>query len=206
MAAMNWPGIITELAPKAIPAARQAFQSADSILSDFLINTPQRIALFLAQVMHETGGLTRIEENLNYSPKRLLEVFPKYFPDLAMAMKYAGNAEAIANRVYGARMGNKSAGDGWKYRGRGFFQLTGRDNYEAMGKRAAIPLLIQPELATSSRYLLPLACHFWNSRGMSALADENDLRTITYRVNGGFNGLDDRAAWLVKAKEVMGNA
>lgn len=194
---MNWPGILLQVAPKAAPAVLEAFGFAETVFSDFQLNTPRRQAHFLAQAHHETGGFRLLEENLNYSDKGLLATFPRHFTDLEAAKPYARQPEKIANRVYSARMGNNSPGDGWNYRGRGLFQLTGRENYRKFGALAQIPLEKQPELALSSRYLLVIALHYWNSRSLSKLADEDDLRTVTYRVNGGFNGLEDRAAKLV---------
>ena len=200
---MDWTQIISHLAPEAATTVTEAFNTATTVFDDFNLNTPLRQAHFLAQAAHETGAFTALEENLNYSAKGLLATFPHYFQDGSTAARFARNPEAIANRVYSRRMGNSQPGDGWKYRGRGVFQLTGRSNYEAMGTRAMLPLLIQPILAMSSRYLLPIALHFWNSRGLSALADQDDLSTITRMINGGENGLPDRAAWLAKFKEAL---
>lgn len=201
---MDWQTILRTLAPKALPVVREAFLSADSNFADFQINTPLRQAHFMAQALHETGGFTRIDENLNYSAEGLRKTFPRYFPDDEIAKKFHRKPEAIANRVYGQRMGNSKAGDGWRYHGRGLFQLTGFKNYEAMGKRSQLPLLIQPDLVTFSRYLLPIACHFWTAGNYNAQADQDDCRGITYRLNGGLNGLEDRIAWLAKVKAVLG--
>lgn len=205
---MDWPGLIKELAPLARASVLEAFQSAASAFDAAQVNTPLRQAHFLAQAAHETGGFSRLEEGLNYSAKRILEVF-KSVPSATLANRLANNPEALANYVYDDahrrnKLGNTQPGDGWRYRGRGIFQLTGRANYEAMGKRAQLPLLIQPELAISSRYLLPIALSFWTSRGLNAFADEDDLVSITRRINGGENGLGDRAAWLARFKEALG--
>ena len=203
MRAMDWTKLLSHLAPEAAPTVIEAFSAAATVFADFYLDTPLRQAHFLAQAAHETGSFTRLEENLNYSAKNLLATFPKQSPDGSTAARFARNPEAIANRVYANRLGNLSPGDGWKYRGRGLFQITGRSNYEAMGKLALLPLLIQPALAMSSRYLLPIALHFWNSRGLSALADQDDLSGITRMVNGAETGLSDRAAWLTRFKEAL---
>jgi len=205
---MDWPGLIKELAPLARASVLEAFRSAPSVLDAAQVNTPIRQSHFLAQAAHETGGFSRLEEGLNYSAKRILEVF-KSVPSATLANRLANNPEALANYVYDdahrrSKLGNTQPGDGYRYRGRGIFQLTGRANYEAMGKRVQLPLLIQPELVNSSRYLLPIALSFWAARGLNAFADEDDLVSITRRINGGENGLEDRAAWLVRFKGALG--
>ena len=199
---MNWPGLLLQLAPEAHPNVVEAFQSADTAFADFKVNTPLLQAHALAQASHETGGFRRIEENLNYSADGLMATWSSRFPE-DVAKKLARNPEAIANRAYSGRMGNTQPGDGWRYRGRGIFQLTGRANYASMGRLAQIPLEAQPELALASRYLLPVALHYWNSRGLSALAERDDLEGITRKINGGLNGLEDRARWLARGKDAL---
>jgi len=203
---MNVQELARRLCPNASPLGLSAFSRADVVLPAFGVNTPLRIAHFLAQAFHETGGLAskNLEENLFYSAEGLARTFRKYFASVEAAQPYAKKPEAIANRVYGGRMGNISTGDGFRYRGRGVFQLTGKDNYRAIQGIIGVNLVDNPDRAASAEYALPCACAFWNMRRLSPLADEDDLRAITYRINGGYNGLADRAAWLVKAKEALG--
>jgi len=203
---MNIPSIVKGLCPSASALGLAAFSRADAVLPAFGINTPLRTAHFLAQALHETGGLADkdLEENLVYSADRLHAVFPRYFDSVESAQPYARKPEAIANRVYGGRMGNISAGDGWKYRGRGIFQLTGKDNYKVISQILGLDLVDNPGRVSSAEYALPTACAFWSSKRLSPLADADDIRTITQRINGGFNGLDDRARWLIMAKAALG--
>lgn len=203
---MNVQEVVARLCPNASQKGVASFARADAVLPAFGINTPLRTAHFLAQALHETGGLTDhdLEENLNYSAEGLAAVFPKYFPSVEFAREYARKPETIANRVYGGRMGNISTGDGFRYRGRGIFQLTGKDTYKAVGQVMGIDLVDNPDRAASIDYALPCACAFWSMRRLSPLADKDDLKAITKLINGGFNGLKDRAAWLVKVKEALG--
>jgi putative chitinase len=174
------------------------------------IDTPARRAAFLAQIAHESGELKRVEENLNYSAKRLREVFGKYFPDDHIADTYAGKPELIANRVYANRLGNgnEASGDGWKYRGRGLIQLTGRDNYNLCNAvlRPTVDLVGTPDAVTEPGMAAASAVWFWNRKGLSAKADEGTkaaFEWITLRINGGLNGMADREAYWKRAKEVL---
>ena len=174
------------------------------------IDTPARRAAFLAQIAHESGELKRVEENLNYSAKRLRQVFGKYFPDDAIAETYAGKPELIANRVYANRLGNgnEASGDGWKFRGRGLLQLTGRDNYNLCNAvlRPKVDLIDKPETVAEPGMAAASAVWFWNRRGLSTKADEGTkaaFEWITLRINGGLNGLEDRLARWARAKEVL---
>ena len=155
------------------------------------ITDPKSKAALMANVDHESGGFTSSEENLNYSAKRLQEVFPKYYPDAASARADANNPEAIANRVYGGRMGNTEAGDGFKYRGRGDIQLTGKAQYEAMGKKLGIDLVNNPDLASDPRYSAQIAVQHWKDSGANAAAARGDIRGARIKTNGGTNGLAD---------------
>jgi len=163
----------------------------------FQINTPLRLAHFLSQCGHESGGFKLTTENLNYSAKSLLAVFKKYFPTQALAEAYERKPEKIANRVYGGRMGNgpESSGDGSKYCGRGYIQLTGKDNYVAFGKSINEDMTANPE-KVSTHYALLSAAWFFTKNGLHRIADEgaNELvvTKITKRVNGGTIGLPDR--------------
>lgn len=148
-------------------------------------------AALMANVDHESSGFKANGENLNYSAKRLQQVFPKYYKDVETARADAGNPEAIANRVYGGRMGNKDPGDGFKYRGRGDIQLTGRDQYERMGQKLGIDLVNNPELASDPRYSAQIAVQHWKDSGANALAAKGDIKGARIRTNGGTNGWSD---------------
>lgn len=161
------------------------------------INTPLRKCHFLAQVLHESAGFKFREENLNYSESALLKVFPKYFSQLE-AKAFARQPERIANRVYANRIGNGSeeSGDGWRYRGRGYIQLTGKTNYMSAGNALGVDFVNNPELAAANPYAIMTAGWFWNARDLNRFADNDDLMAITKRINGGYNGLADRRNWL----------
>jgi putative chitinase len=165
--------------------------------SKFLINTPLRLAHFLAQCGHESGGFRSTQENLNYSAKGLNGIFKKYFPTEAAAKSYERQPAKIASKVYGGRMGNgpESTGDGFKFRGRGYIQLTGKDNYTAFGKAINEDMTSNPD-KVASNYALLSAAWFFNKNGLHKMADEGatDLvvTKITKRVNGGTIGLVDR--------------
>ncbi len=163
----------------------------------FQINTPLRLAHFLAQCGHESGGFRATQENLNYSAKGLMGIFKKYFPTPALATSYERKPERIANRVYASRMGNgaEASGDGYKFRGRGYIQLTGKENYTAFGKAINENILANPDVV-SSKYALLSAAWFFNKNGLHRMADEGAsdavVTKITKRVNGGTIGLADR--------------
>ncbi|MCK2122103.1 glycoside hydrolase family 19 protein [Pseudomonas sp. PNPG3] len=161
-------------------------------------------AALMANVDHESGGFTRTEENLNYSAKRLQQVFPKYYQNIEQARADAGNPEAIANRVYGGRMGNTESGDGFKYRGRGDIQLTGKAQYEAMGKKLGIDLVNNPELASDPKYSAQIAVQHWKDSGANTAAIRGDITGARKETNGGTNGLSEVKAkyeqYLVQAK------
>jgi len=173
-------------------------------MEHFEINTPQRIAMFLAQVGHESAGLTATKENLNYRASTLLKVFPRYFHDNDPA-DYEHKPEKIANLVYSNRMGNgdEDSGDGYKFRGRGLIQLTGHDNYNSfahsmgMGIDEAVLYLEGPEGAAMS------AAWFWNSRHLNAVADAGDVVKATKLINGGTIGLEERKALYEEALEIF---
>jgi putative chitinase len=186
-------GHIPEAVISQIPAVMEKFQ----------INTPLRLAHFLAQCGHESGGFRLTKENLNYSAKGLLGIFKKYFtkadktPDTAKAALYERKPEKIANLVYANRMGNgpEASGDGAKYCGRGYIQLTGKDNYTAFGKSINEDLTVDPT-SVAGKYALLSAAWFFNKNGLHRLADggatDAVVTQITKRVNGGTIGLADR--------------
>jgi putative chitinase len=163
----------------------------------FQINTPLRLAHFLAQCGHESGGFRATQENLNYSAKGLAGIFRKYFPTEAAAAPYARQPQKIASKVYGNRMGNgpESSGEGYKFRGRGYIQLTGKENYTAFGKSIGEDIVSNPDVV-ASKYALLSAAWFFSKNGLHRMADEgaSDLvvTKITKRVNGGTIGLPDR--------------
>ena len=167
------------------------------VASKFEINTPLRLAHFLAQCGHESGGFKLTKENLNYSAKGLNGIFKKYFPTLESAAPYERKPEKIANKVYGGRMGNglEASGEGWKFHGRGFIQLTGKDNYTAFTKSIGEDCIANPDLV-ASKYALASAAWFFNKNGLHKMADggatDAVVTSITKRVNGGTIGLPDR--------------
>ena len=167
------------------------------VMTKFEINTPLRLAHFLAQCGHESGGFKVVNENLNYSAKGLLGVFKKYFPTGAKASLYERKPEKIANLVYGGRMGNgpETSGEGFKFRGRGYIQLTGKDNYKAFDAVVPENLLETPELV-ATKYPLLSAAWFFHKNGLHKIADggatDATVTSVTKRVNGGTIGLADR--------------
>lgn len=188
----------------------------------FEISTPRRVRHWLAQLAHESGGFRRLEENLVYtSAARICAVWPRRFPTLASALPYVRNPRALAEKVYGGRMGNSVPGDGWRYRGRGLEMRTGRAGYAAAGRTCGLPLEAEPELLATPSVAAVSAAAYWAERGLNALADadagetiftdtraavlaneEDDLRSITYRINGGDTGLADRRNWLIRAAAI----
>ena len=181
-------------------------EALNKVLSKYEINTPNRVAGFLAQCGHESADFTVLKENLNYGAKGLRGVFPKYFADDATAAAYERQPEKIANRIYGGRMGNgpEASGDGYKYRGRGAIQLTGHDNYANFAK--SIGKTIDETIAYLETVdgAIESACWFWKSRGLNAVCDSDDIVKMTKLINGGTIGLDDRKAHYEKAKSVLG--
>lgn len=167
------------------------------VAAKFNITTPLRLAHFLAQCGHESGGFKFLNENLNYSAKGLRGTFPKYFPTDELAKQYERQPEKIASRVYGGRMGNgaEETKEGFKFRGRGFIQLTGKDNYTKFGKFINEDTVANPDLV-ATKYPLASAAFFFNSNNLWAICDKGaDVATVTAvtkRVNGGTIGLDDR--------------
>ena len=165
-------------------------------LPQFGIVTPARVAGFISQCQHESADFTALSENLNYSDKGLVGTFKKYFPDLATAAPYARKPEKIANRVYANRMGNgpESGGDGWKFRGRGLVQLTGRSNYTQCSRDLfGDDCLVQnPDLVTEPEYAILSACWFWHKNRLNDICDRGDVVLLSKRINGGTLGLADR--------------
>lgn len=174
----------------------QVVNELESVMREFNISNPFRLAHFLAQTAHESGNFKHVRENLNYSAEGLLKVFPKYFSK-ETALWYARKPEAIANMVYGGRMGNgdKNSGDGWRYRGRGYLGLTGKSNYKAFGDFIGVDVLKDPDLV-ATKYALTSAAWFFEMRKLWKICDQGMGDDIIVRVskliNGGTIGLADR--------------
>ena len=195
---------LEELFPKAADGVIDAFMELeDWIASEGLLETPAIWCHFMAQIAHESGGLRLLEENLNYRADQLVKTFSKYYNDHS-AKRDARNPEAIANVVYGGRMGNTAPGDGWAYRGRGLIQLTGKENYGSYGPLVDEDLIATPDKASDPAVAVKLAVMYFVKRGCLEKAKKNDLSGVTKLVNGGHNGLKDRADWLAKARKVWG--
>jgi len=181
------------------------YEALCKILPDYDINTVPRVAAFLAQCAHESGGFKALKENLNYRAVTLRKVFPKYFPDDAIANAYAQKPEMIANRVYGGRMGNgdEASGDGFRYCGRGLIQLTGKSNYQAFAESIETPVEEIPEFLGTFEGAIQSACWFWESNNLNQYADNGDILTMTKRINGGTIGLEDRKKHYAHAMHVL---
>ena len=174
------------------------------LLPIFEINTAGRVAAFLAQTAHESGGYTALKENLNYKAETLQRLWPTRF-DHATAEAYAHHPEAIANKVYGGRMGNgaEETGDGYRYCGRGLLQLTGKSNYSAFAEYAGLAVEDAPDYIETPRGAVHSACWFWYSNDLNTYADAGDFTGMTKRINGGTIGLDDRIKHYNHAVHVL---
>lgn len=174
-------------------------------LPKYGIDTVERVAGFLSQCGHESLGFTVMRENLNYRAETLLRVFPKYYKTQADAEAHAHKPEKIANRVYGGRMGNgpEATGEGFKFRGRGFIQLTGKTNYTLFAESVNKNLDDTVNYLETTEGAIESACWFWKKNGLNELSDKKDVLGMTRRINGGTNGLDDRRAKWDKAMKVL---
>jgi putative chitinase len=188
------------------PYLDQWCDALNEILPEYGIDTPQRVAAFIAQCAHESGGFKFLKENLNYRAVSLRKTFSKYFPDDAVAAAYANKPQMIANRVYANRMGNgdEASGDGFRYCGRGLIQLTGRDNYAFFAGSLDIPIEEAAEYLETFEGSVQSACWFWESNNLNQWADKDDILTLTKRINGGTIGLEDRKKHYEHAKHVLG--
>jgi putative chitinase len=188
------------------PYLDQWCDALNEILPEYGIDTPQRVAAFIAQCAHESGGFKFLKENLNYRAVSLRKTFSKYFPDDAVAAAYANKPQMIANRVYANRMGNgdEASGDGFRYCGRGLIQLTGRDNYAFFAGSLDIPIEEAAEYLETFEGAVQSACWFWESNNLNQWADKDDILTLTKRINGGTIGLEDRKKHYEHAKHVLG--
>jgi putative chitinase len=189
------------------PNATDWFEALYQILPDYDIDTVPRVAAFLAQTAHESGGYRAIKENLNYKAESLCKVWPRYFPDMATAKAYEKQPERIANRAYGNRMGNgpEASGDGWKFAGKGLIQLTGKDNYTRYAESLEISLDEASEHLTTFEGCVQSAAWFWEANNLNQYADSGDILTMTKRINGGTIGLEDRQKHYTHALHVLGH-
>ena len=176
----------------------------DATFQKYNISTPKREAAFIGQCSVESANFTHLQENLNYSAQRLMQVWPSRFPNISMAQPYANNPEKLANFVYAGRMGNLQDGDGWKFHGRGLIQLTGRENYANCGSSIGVDIIDNPDLLLTPKYAVLSAGWFWNKHGLNLLADAQEYGTMTRIINGGATGLDERIAKITKALQVLG--
>jgi putative chitinase len=211
---------MTPITPAQLQALRIAahwLEPLNAAMFRFSINTPQRVAAFIGQCAHESANFTALSENLNYSAERMAAIWPLRFavqePDpkrpgktkpkkdaagknipTALALTLHRKPEMIASSVYANRMGNgpEASGDGWKYRGRGLIQLTGKDNYRLASDSLRVDLVANPDAVTQPDMAALTAAWYWNKRGLNALADRGHNKTISRRINGGTHGLDDR--------------
>lgn len=183
-------------------------EAMEEVFPEYEINTPQRIAAFIAQCGHESGGWRTFSENLNYSAKALDAVFPKYFKRAGRdAEEYHRQPEKIANVVYANRMdnGDTESGDGWRYRGRGPIQLTGKANYTAFSEDMDVDVVDDPDQVSEDKKIaLMSAIWFWNKNGLNKYADSGDIKTMTKRINGGYIGLEDRIHHWEEALKALG--
>jgi putative chitinase len=177
------------------------------ILPEYNINTPQRVAAFIAQCAHESGNFRFLQENLNYKAESLTKTFKKYFPTLESAQPYARKPQMIANKVYANRMGNgdEASGDGFRYLGRGLIQLTGKNNYTFFAASVGIENMDEcVEYLGTFEGAVQSACFFWENSKLNQWADNGDILTLTKRINGGTIGLEDRIKHYNHALHVLG--
>ena len=188
--------ILKALCPKTKPAILESYVEPINTVGEYyeMFANSKRIAGFLAQVAHESGGFTAIKENLNYSAKGLMTTFKKYFPDEATAKQYEKKPEKIANRVYANRMKNgpEESGDGYRFCGRGLIQLTGRDNYTKFAQALDMSLEDTVAYLETPNGALVSAAWFWDNNKLNQYCDRDDFITLTKRINGGTIGLEDR--------------
>ena len=174
--------------------------------SRFNITTNNQKAMFIGQCSHESGNFRLLQENLNYKAATLMKLWPKRFPTLEVANQYAGNARAIANKVYADRMGNRdeASGDGYRFRGKGLVQLTGHSNHFHAGKALGVDFVMQPDLVATPKYAALTAGWFWDTHKLNPPSDALDYTKVTKIINGGTIGLDDRIKHVQQALAVLG--
>lgn len=197
MNAEQWRGVLLQLGV----AAPVVDEWAPVFATEMPRMSPRAMAHFVSQVLHESGGLRYLAENLNYSAERLCAVWPRRFPTADRARPYAHNPEKLANHVYGGRMGNTEPGDGWRYRGRGLIQITGRSNYALVQELTGLPVLDDPDLLCEPGPALLSAVAWWGENVPDA--EGLSVERVTRRVNGGLNGLADRQRLYDRARRVL---
>lgn len=191
------------------PYVGKWYEVLSKLLPEYNINTPKRIAAFLSQCIHESGEFTILVENLNYTLPTLRKVFPKYFPNDNIALLYINKPnkqEAIANRVYANRMGNgdEASGDGFRYRGRGLIQITGKNNYQSFADSVESNINVIPDYLETFEGAVQSACWFWESNKLNQFADSSDIVGLSKAINGGLNGLDRRLTLYKKVSQIIG--
>ena len=180
--------------------------TASTILANHRIDTPLRLAHFLAQISHESGGGTITRESLDYThAARIREVWPTRFPTVASAEPYVRSPEKLADKVYQGRMGNRQPGDGYRFSGRGLLQITGRDSYREIGTITGLDLINEPDLAFAPEHALEVAAAEFVHLGCLPFCDKDDLHEVTERINGGQEGATERAMWLARWRPVVGD-
>lgn len=193
---------LLQILPNAGSVAGVFVPVLNAAMVHYQIIGPKRVAAFIAQIGHESGHLTRLVENLNYSADALRRNWPSRF-NVELASAVARKSDQIANIAYGNRMGNTASGDGWKYRGRGLIQITGKNNYRACGEALGQDVIAQPELLEKPQHACMSAAWFWATNGLNTLADAGKFDAITQRINGGENGAADRQALYARALKVL---
>jgi putative chitinase len=188
------------------PYLEQWCNALNQLLPDYNIDTPQRVAAFIAQCAHESGNFVFLKENLNYRAESLMRTWPRHFPTIDIATQYARQPERIANRAYANRMGNgdEASGDGWRYAGKGLIQLTGRNNYEAFAESIETPIEEIPAYLETFEGAVQSACWFWETNNLNQWADAGDIKTLTKRINGGLIGIEDREKHYNHALHIFG--
>ncbi|WP_369781853.1 glycoside hydrolase family 19 protein [Pseudomonas sp. WC2401] len=193
---------LLQILPNAGQVAGVFVPVLNAAMSRYQIIGLKRVAAFIAQVGHESSQLMHLVESLSYSADALRKTWPSRF-DMELASATARKPEQIANIAYGNRMGNSTPGDGWKYRGRGLIQITGKNNYRACGEALGLDLIAQPELLEKPQHACMSAAWFWATNGLNTLADAGKFEAITQRINGGQNGSADRQALYARALKVL---
>lgn len=188
------------------PYIDQWCDALNKLLPDYGIDTPERVAAFVAQCAHESGNFVFLKENLNYRAESLMRTWPRHFPTMEIANQYARQPERIANRAYANRMGNgpEESGDGARYMGRGLIQLTGKNNYEAFAESIETPVEEIPAYLETFEGAVQSACWFWETNNLNQFADTGDIKTMTRRINGGLIGIEDREKHYAHALHVFG--
>ena len=199
---------LKQLLPKN-PYVEHWHHALEQLFPDYDINTPRRMAAFIAQCAHESGGFMVLKENLNYKAATLRKIFPKYFPNDQIAQEYASKPNkqvAIASKVYANRMGNgdEASQEGYKFCGRGLIQLTGRSNYQAFADSLEMNIDDVPEYLATFQGACQSACWYWETNKLNQWADAGDILTLTKRINGGTIGLEDRKKHYDHALHVLG--